>query len=129
MRKPNTDRAVNAPGRSPGVRLEELPEQTQRALFRSIFGACSQWLVVTSPDNVTGIDDPGQRIAVLRTLRRMTQGDLARRSGVRQADVSKAETDFYNVKLAILESIAKELGTSVEDLRLPCKKPEVTHNE
>ncbi len=100
--------------------FSQLPADTQQAVLHGIFGACSKWLVLTgatNPDSVREAIDPGRKIAILRQIADLTQVELAKRAGVRQADVSKAEKDFYEVKLATLEKILSVLGTNIEAIR------------
>jgi transcriptional regulator with XRE-family HTH domain len=52
----------------------------------------------------------------LREARGYTQLELARRSGLTNAYISKIEQELMNVSLANLEALANGLGCSEEDL-------------
>lgn len=110
----------SAVSRPIGAHFSQLPADTQQAVLQGIFGACSKWLILTgaaNPDGAKEAIDPGRKIAILRQVANLTQVELAKRAGVRQADVSRAEKDFYDVKLSTLEKILGALGTNIEGIR------------
>ena len=60
----------------------------------------------------------GQRVAALRRLRGMSQGDLAQAISRSESWVSQVERGVYPVeRLSILQSLADALGVSVQELR------------
>lgn len=61
------------------------------------------------------------QIIRLRQQRGMTQADLARAIGTKQANVSRLERMDYNFTLDMLERIAEALGAKVQIELLPHK--------
>ena len=53
----------------------------------------------------------GLHVARLREQQRLTQGELARRSGISQSHVSRVESGRRGVRLSTLYAIARALGT------------------
>jgi len=98
--------------------FRDLPVEDQEALVHNIFGAASRWLVVTgeSPKAETALLCPGRKLALLRQLRGWTQAELAKRAGVSQADVSRAEKSFQRGTLETLLKITGALKVSIECL-------------
>lgn len=56
----------------------------------------------------------GQRIAVLRSLAKLTQEQLAERAGLQRTHVGRIEAGRYEVTGWVLEAIAKALGMTVD---------------
>lgn len=56
------------------------------------------------------------RIKELRRERRLSQEDLARRCGVTRQTVNAIENDKYDPTLALAFALARELGTTVDEL-------------
>lgn len=56
----------------------------------------------------------GRRIAQLRAEKNMTQGDLAKASGVTLANVSRMERGQYSPGLDVLTKIADALGAQID---------------
>ena len=56
----------------------------------------------------------GRRIAQLRAEKNMTQGDLAKASGVTLANVSRMERGMYSPGLDVLSKIADALGAKLD---------------
>lgn len=62
----------------------------------------------------------GIRIRALRRNLGWTQGELARKAGIRQAMLSHAETGTVRMSPGTAAAIASALGTTVEDLLAEC---------
>lgn len=58
----------------------------------------------------------GQRIRELRLERKMLQGDLAHRVGIRESYVSSIETGAKEPCLEVIQMLAKGLGVSLRRL-------------
>ena len=56
----------------------------------------------------------GRRIAQLRAEKNMTQGDLAKASGVTLANVNRMERGMYSPGLDVLSKIADALGAKID---------------
>ena len=65
------------------------------------------------PENTNRIHI-GRRIAQLRAKKNMTQGDLAKASGVTLANVSRMERGMYSPGLDVLSKIADALGAKLD---------------
>lgn len=55
----------------------------------------------------------GERIAYLRKELDMTQTDLAERTGITQANISRIEKGYYSIRLDLLTRIAKALNCEI----------------
>lgn len=97
-----------------GMDFRMLPESIRAAIQKRLFGVGQEWGLLN--DFIAA--DPGRKIAVARSLRRMSQKEVARRAKVRQADVSNAETDFYKVKFGVLKSIVEAVGLDFRSVLL-----------
>lgn len=60
----------------------------------------------------------GKRIKMYRTLRKMTQAELAERLGLSNVYISYIETGERSVSLTVLLKIADEFGLSMDNLVL-----------
>ncbi len=58
--------------------------------------------------------DFGQKIVEARTIRRMTQAELAEGVGISQSHLSRIETGRYSAGLDILNKIADVLGMELD---------------
>lgn len=58
----------------------------------------------------------GRKIAQLRKMKDLTQGDLAERLNIHQSMVTRWERDQVQPKSSTLERLAEALETTVEDL-------------
>lgn len=56
------------------------------------------------------------RIKELRRARQLSQEDLAKRCGVTRQTVNAIENDKYDPTLALAFALARELGTTVDEL-------------
>lgn len=56
----------------------------------------------------------GQRIAVLRTMAKLTQEQLAERAGLQRTHVGRIERGEYQVTGWVLEAIAQALGMTLD---------------
>lgn len=56
------------------------------------------------------------RIKELRRERQLSQEDLAKRCGVTRQTVNAIENDKYDPTLALAFALARELGTTVDEL-------------
>ena len=56
----------------------------------------------------------GERIAELRTIERMTQLELAERTGLGRPHISRIESGTYSVGFDTLEKIAHALGKKID---------------
>lgn len=56
----------------------------------------------------------GKRIAQLRAEKNMTQGDLAKASGVTLANISRIERGQYSPGLDVLTKIADAMGAQID---------------
>lgn len=65
------------------------------------------------------IKEIGIKIRNLRTLRGITQGELARRANVDQSMVSKVENGTANPGVETIRDIATALGVSADELFTP----------
>lgn len=71
----------------------------------------------------------GERLRELRRARRMSQEELAFRSGLTQTYLSQVEKGQRNISLVNIEKLAKALGVSLrvlmpEDIRSPSTRDE-----
>lgn len=60
----------------------------------------------------------GQRIKALRTEMKLTQGELAERSGLQLTHISRIEAGKYSVGIDTLSAIAKVLGQQLDFVKL-----------
>ena len=58
----------------------------------------------------------GESLNRVRTLKKMTQGDIVRATGIDRSYVSALESGKQNPTLATIEKIAKALGVSTDEL-------------
>ena len=56
----------------------------------------------------------GERIRELRTKQKMTQSQLAERTGMKRPHITRIEAGSYSVGLDTLQTIAKALGGTVD---------------
>ena len=56
----------------------------------------------------------GQRIAQLRKEQGMTQAELAERTGIQRAHITRIEAGRYSVGIDLLQKIAEALGKNVD---------------
>lgn len=56
----------------------------------------------------------GQRIAKLRKEQGMTQAELAERTGIQRAHITRIEAGRYSVGIDLLQKIAEALGKNVD---------------
>jgi len=56
------------------------------------------------------------RIKELRTLKGLTQDELAKQCGVRRETILFLEAGKYNPSLQLAHNVAKALNTTIEDL-------------
>ena len=56
----------------------------------------------------------GQRIAHLRKEQGMTQAELAERTGIQRAHITRIEAGRYSVGIDLLDKIAVALGMEVD---------------
>lgn len=56
----------------------------------------------------------GQRIAQLRKEQGMTQAELAERTGIQRAHITRIEAGRYSVGIDLLDKIAVALGMEVD---------------
>ena len=56
----------------------------------------------------------GQRIAKLRKEQGMTQAELAERTGIQRAHITRIEAGCYSVGIDLLQKIAEALGKNVD---------------
>lgn len=56
----------------------------------------------------------GQRIANLRKEQGMTQAELAERTGIQRAHITRIEAGRYSVGIDLLQKIAEALGKNVD---------------
>lgn len=56
------------------------------------------------------------RIPELRRERRLTQSELAERTGVRRETIARLERGQYNPSLKLAYDISKVLGASIEEI-------------
>ena len=56
----------------------------------------------------------GQRIAKLRKEQGMTQAELAERTGIQRAHITRIEAGRYSVGIDLLDKIAVALGMEVD---------------
>ena len=56
------------------------------------------------------------RIPELRRERRLTQSELAERTGVRRETIARLERGQYNPSLKLAYDISKMLGASIEEI-------------
>lgn len=56
----------------------------------------------------------GQRIKALRTEMKLTQGELAERSGLQLTHISRIEAGKYSVGIDTLSAIANVLGKQLD---------------
>lgn len=56
----------------------------------------------------------GQRIAHLRKEQGMTQAELAERTGIQRAHITRIEAGRYSVGIDLLQKIAEALGKNVD---------------
>lgn len=56
----------------------------------------------------------GERIRELRTKQKMTQSQLAERTGMKRPHITRIEAGSYSVGLDTLQTIAKALGGMVD---------------
>lgn len=56
----------------------------------------------------------GERIRELRTKQKMTQSQLAERTGMKRPHITRIESGSYSVGLDTLQTIAKALGGTVD---------------
>jgi DNA-binding Xre family transcriptional regulator len=108
--------------------LSELPPDLQQAV-RDGISKPQDWVPWVVHKGFV-VADPGRRLAILRIINDWTQGELASKAGVRQADVSIAEGNIGKSKIEILEKITAALGVTVEEIlfRIPkATKEENSH--
>lgn len=105
-----------APEVSDGLRVEDIPQPWRDQLEQTVRGT-------NSPDWVLFSDylsaEPGARIRAIRSLKGLSQSQLAEKAQIRQPDVSVAESNYRDAKLGILERLASALGMSLRDLLFP----------
>ena len=94
-----------------GADFSSLPEEGQEKIMHDLFGVGSQWNFLTDVMNA----EPERKIAMFREMKNLTQAQLAKMAGIRQADVSMAEKSVDSVKYKVLRGIA-------ESLNVPLKK-------
>lgn len=58
----------------------------------------------------------GKRVKVLRTQKKMSQGDLAKILGVHPTYISGIERGVRNMSLKNIEKLAKALGVKIDEL-------------
>ena len=58
----------------------------------------------------------GNKLRQVRTNKKMSQGDIAKKLGVNAAYISQIERGLQNVSLKIVERLAKALGVSMRQL-------------
>lgn len=56
----------------------------------------------------------GERILSLRKEQKLTQAELAEKSGVHRTHVLRIEKGIYDIRLSVLCAIAKALGYKIE---------------
>jgi len=56
----------------------------------------------------------GRRIAELRKDKKMTQAELAERSGLGQGHIARLEAGKYGATIDVLSSIAGAMGSTIE---------------
>lgn len=56
----------------------------------------------------------GQRIAQLRKEQGITQAELAERTGIQRAHITRIEAGRYSVGIDLLQKIAEALGKNVD---------------
>jgi transcriptional regulator with XRE-family HTH domain len=76
----------------------------------------------SAPDAVTEVD-VGERLRVIRSLRRATLKTIADRAGVSESFLSQVERGKASASIASLRRIAGALGVSVADLFEPSGPP------
>jgi len=95
-----------------GTDFSELPKDEQERIVKSIFGVRSEWKFLSKIVKAK----PERKLAMLRELKGLTQTELAKAAGIRQADVSIAEKCIDGVKYGTLRKIAKCLDTPLDKI-------------
>lgn len=91
--------------------FEHMPVDAQNIVIKGIFGVNSEYVRIPAKEFLQAT--PGARIRALRSLRGCDQATLAEDAHVRQADISRAETDAKPVNKSVLRKIASVFGTSI----------------
>jgi DNA-binding XRE family transcriptional regulator len=94
------------------INVEELPKDIQEALVRGIYGVHKKSKLLSEFLQA----NPSEKIAAYRKLKKMSQKELAIKADIRQADVSNAEKDIYDVRLGTLAKIAQALDIELEEI-------------
>ncbi len=90
--------------------FSKLPKEEQERIVKSIFGVRSEWKFLSKMIKAK----PERKLAMLRELKGLTQTELAKAAGIRQADVSIAEKCVDDVKYGTLHKIAKCLDAPLD---------------
>ena len=102
------------PPRAPveGADFSKLPMAVQKAVVKGLFDPHQEW----QPLSEFLKAPPERRLAAIRELKGLTQNDVAKKAGVRQADVSAAERDIGQVRLDTIRKITDVLGLRVSEV-------------